>query len=135
MHTYTLVQYLSILHNQQCNDRFHSGILCNIKLSNKWQEANYIYRQGWQDLISSARQCSASGNLLIPGQQISNCTIFMCSCYVHKAENNQSALLIQSCLDNMQYGECNTGKYSTLCLLAISNSFLLTACIYSKPLP
>jgi len=34
----------------------------------------------------------------------------------------------------MQYGECNTGKYSTLYLLAISNSFGLTACIYSSSL-
>jgi len=29
---------IHILHDQQCNDRFHC-ILCNIKLSNKWQEA------------------------------------------------------------------------------------------------
>jgi len=34
----------------------------------------------------------------------------MCGWYVYKAKSDQSAPPIQSRLDDVQYGECNTGK-------------------------
>jgi len=46
--------------------------------------------------------------------QLFHCTIFMLSCYMHKARSNQSAPPIQSCLDDV---ECSTGKHCTPCLL------------------
>jgi len=57
--------------------------------------------------LSNTRQCPGSGNMLI---QLSHCAIFVHGCYVHKTRSNQSALPIQSHLDDVQYEECNTGK-------------------------
>ena len=48
-------------------------------------------------LVSKARQCPHVGNLLIHDQQLSDCTIFVSDCHVHKAESNQSSHALTMC--------------------------------------